>query len=127
MNTSKKYLDVLAKALYKRSLTAGIVDEKKVRIITGKLINQNPFKLTHILKTYKRLISEKLKKEEIIIETNNKITLQKSVVDNLKKIGHITKVTNKTNPNITYGARIYQGDWIWDNTLEVKLEQIILN
>ncbi len=124
MNTSKKYLNVLSKSLYKKSLSRGLVDEKKVKIILNQLAKQNPAKLSSILKTYKRLIVQKLSREEIIIETNDKITFQKSFIDNLKKKTGAVKITNKTNPKIVFGAKVYNGDWIWDETLEEKLHQI---
>jgi F0F1-type ATP synthase delta subunit len=29
------------------------------------------------------------------------------------------------NPHLTTGARITHGDWVWDETLDSKLEQIV--
>lgn len=124
MNTSKKYLNLLSRSLYKKSLTQGLVDEKKVRIILIHLEKRQPAKLSSILKTYKRLIGQKLASEEIIIETNDKITFQKSFIDNLKKNTGAVRIINKTNPKIVFGAKVYNGDWIWDETLEEKLHQI---
>lgn len=124
MNTSKKYLNLLSRSLYKKSLSQGLVDEKKVRIILNHLEKQKPAKLSSILKTYKRLIGQKLSQEEIIIETNDKITFQKSFIDNIKKNTGAVRIINKTNPKIVFGAKVYNGDWIWDETLEEKLHQI---
>lgn len=124
MNTSKKFLNLLSRSLYKKSLNKGLVDEKKVRIILNHLGKQKPAKLSSILKTYKRLISQKLAVEEIIIETNDKITFQKSIIDNIKKNTGAVRITNKTNPKIVFGAKVYSGDWIWDQTLKGKLNQI---
>ncbi len=125
MKSSKKYFEQLAKTLFKKSITAGTVDEEKVRIILKELSSKKPIGLSSILKTYKRLIAHKLTEEQLTIETNDKITLQKSFTENLKKRTGARKILNKTNPNIVFGARIYHGDWIWDNTLEGKLKQLI--
>jgi F0F1-type ATP synthase delta subunit len=124
MNTSKKYLNLFSKSLYKKSLNQGLIDEKKVRIILSQLDKFKPAKLSSILKTYKRLIGQKMAREEIIIETNDKMTFQKSFVDNLKKKTGAVRIINKTNPKIVFGVKVYNGDWIWDETLEGKLNQI---
>ena len=124
MNTSKKFLNLLSRSLYKKSLNKGLVDEKKVKIILNHLEKQQPAKLSSILKTYKRLVCQKLAQEEIIIETNDKITFQKSFIDNIKKNTGASRIINKTNPKIVFGAKIYNGDWIWDETLKGKLNQI---
>lgn len=127
MNTSKKHLNLISKSLYKKSLSQGLVDEKKVSLILTQLDKVKPAKLSSILKTYKRLITQKLSREEIIIETNDKITFQKSFIDNLKKNTGASRIINKTNPKIVFGAKIYNGDWIWDETLKSKLKQITLS
>ena len=125
MKSSKKYFEQVAKTLYKKSLTGGNLDEKKVHTILKGLSFQKPAGLSSILKIYKRLIAHKLQEEEIIIETNDKITPQKSFIENLKKKTGAQRVINKTNPDIVFGTRIYHGDWIIDNTLSSKLEQIV--
>lgn len=124
MNTSKKFLNLFSRSLYKKSLNKGLVDEKKVKVILKQLEKQQVAKLSYILKTYKRLISQKLASEEIIIETNDKITFQKSFIDNIKKSTGAVRIINKTNPKIVFGAKVYNGDWIWDDTLDSKLKQI---
>lgn len=124
MKTSKKYFESVAHTLYKQSLTSGQVDEKKIKLILTILAKEKPAGQTQILKAYKRLITNKLNSEEIIIETNDKITLQKNTVDNLKKKTGAKRVIYKTNKDITFGARITHGDWIWDDTLEGKLKQL---
>lgn len=127
MNTSKKYLDSLAKSLYKKSLTGGNVDEKKVRAILKEISTQKISKITTVLKTYKRLLEEKISKEELIIETNDKITLPKKVEDELKKKTGVKRIINKTNKDIVFGTKITHGDWVFENTLESKLQNIIKN
>lgn len=127
MNTSKKYLDNLAKSLYKKSLTEGNLDEKKVKLILKELTSARIAKLSTILKTYKRLVSEKLGKEEIIIETNSPVTLSPSFVNELKKKTGAKSVKNIVNHDIVFGAKITHGDWVLEDTLESKLKQIVNN
>lgn len=127
MKSSKKYYSQLAKNLYKKSLTQGTLDEKKIRDILKELSLQKPAGLSTILKVYKRLVTHKLHEEEVVIETNDKIHLQKSFTQHLKKGSGAQRIVNKTNPTIVFGAKIYYGDWVWDNTLEERLKQLTTN
>jgi len=124
MKSSKKYYQQVAKALFKKSVAVGALDEKKAHQILTELVKNKPAGLTSILKSYKRLISHKLKQEEIIIETNDKMTLQQTFVDNLKQKTGAKRIVNKSNSEIIFGTKIYHGDWIWDDTLSEKLKQI---
>lgn len=124
MTKNKKTLDKIAKALFKKSQTNGNIDDKKVKLILSELTKIKPSGLSSILKTYKRLVVEKLSFEEIILETNDKISVQKSLVDELKKKTGAIRVKNITNPNIVFGLKITHGDWIWDETLGSKLKQL---
>lgn len=124
MKSSKKYYEKIAKSLFKKSMINGAIDDKKAHQILSELSLNKPAGLTSILKSYKRLITHKLKQEEIIIETNDKITLQKTFVDNLKKKTGTKRIINKSNSKIIFGTKIYHGDWIWDDTLSGKLKQI---
>lgn len=125
MTKNKKALGKIAKSLFKKSLTNGNVDDKKVLTVLKELSKLKPAGLSSILKTYKRFIVEKLSFEEIILETNDKITLQKSFASQIKKKTGAIRVINKTNPNIVFGAKITHGDWIFDETLENKLKQLM--
>lgn len=124
MKSSKKYIEQVARALYKKSLTAANLDEKKVHTILKELSFKKPAGLSSILKAYKRLVANKYRHEEIVIETNDKIIPQKSFVENLKKKTGARRVVTRTNPEIIFGAKIYHGDWIFDDTLSGKLEQL---
>ncbi len=122
---NKKNINNIAKTLFKKSITDGLVDENKVRVILKELTSIRPVGLTTILKTYKRLLLEKLSFEEVILETNDRITLQKNYVDEIKKKTGAVRINNQTNQQIVFGAKITHGDWIYDDTLESKLDQIV--
>ncbi len=121
--TGKKELK-LAKLLAKKSTTGTTVDAHKVKIVLKELSNQKLSHPTQILKTYKRLISDALRKEEVVVESANKITNLKDFERNLKKKTQAKRIKYITNPQIVAGARIIHGDWIYDATLDAKLEQL---
>ncbi|MCR4325121.1 MAG: F0F1 ATP synthase subunit delta [Candidatus Curtissbacteria bacterium] len=124
---SKKKQKQIAKFLFKRSLTGGFVDEKKIKIILASLSKENSAGIVGILKSYKRLIEAAIAREEVIVEVGSAITNAKSIEKKLLEKTGARRVIFKLNSQIVFGARVKHGDWIWDDTLDAKLEQIILN
>jgi len=115
-----KNLEKIAKSLFKKSLNNdGLVDTKKVQIILNTIVFQKPPQLIKILRKYKKLIEAALSREELVVETAEKLSSQKKFA----KTGS-TRINYKINPNIVLGARITHGDWVWDETLQAKLENL---
>ncbi len=114
----------IAKSLFKNSLDSqGFVDPKKAhQILTGFSKEKGLGKIA-ILRSYKQLIENVLKKEVMVIESAAKVQNKQLEKDLIKKTG-ARKVTFQINPDIIIGARVSVGDWIYDQTLEEKLNQI---
>lgn len=123
MKTKKK--TKIAKIMFKNSLDSdGFVSAAKVKVQIGQFTKAKPQGLSQILKAYKRLIETSLRKEEVLVESAAKVTsLKKNEAELLAKTA-ARKVTYKINPKIILGARIMHGDWIWDETLDSKLNQL---
>lgn len=114
----------IAKLFFKKSLTKGYVDTQKVRQIL-KLAGSNELAHpTRVLKSYKRLIENALAKETIIVESASQIANEKKYDQELMSKTGATKVVHKINPQIVIGAKITHGDWIYDDTLDNKLNQL---
>lgn len=120
MSSKKKYKQI-AKVMLRASLKDGQVDPKSVNGALKEVISQKPAGLIKILKIYKNLISAKLAKEELIIEAAMLPPFSKSTL--LKKTG-AQRIIFKKNPQLIFGAKIKHGDWIWEETLDSKLNQI---
>lgn len=116
----KKYTQI-AKKMLKASLKNNVVDARLVNKILREVISQKPHGLTKILKIYKQLISTKLAQEELVIEAATLPSLSKTSL--LGKTG-AKRIVVKINPNIIFGTKIKHGDWIWEETLDSKLNQI---
>ncbi|OGD89487.1 hypothetical protein A3I53_03605 [Candidatus Curtissbacteria bacterium RIFCSPLOWO2_02_FULL_40_13b] len=125
MNSSKKKSQV-AKFLFKKSLKNGNVDPLRVHHILKIVGNLKPPESVVILKNYKRLIKEKIAKEEVIIEIPKKPANSKVFEQQLLKMTKAKKIIYKLNPKIVFGAKITHGDWIYDTTLQTKLEQLTI-
>ncbi|SRR3989344_2994457 len=120
-----KNLEKIAKSLFKKSLNNdGLVDTKKVQIILNTIVFQKPPQLIKILRKYKKLIEAALSREELVVETAEKLSSQKKFEQNLFAKTGSTRINYKINPNIVLGARITHGDWVWDETLQAKLENL---
>jgi len=123
MITRKKQIQI-AKAMLKKSLKSGLVDSKLVSFVLREIISQKPQGLTKILKVYKRLVENKLKKEEILIESAQKVANQKQLEQEFTKNTGVKRINFKINPKIVFGAKVTSGDWIYDATLDAKLNQL---
>ena len=120
---TKKNLKI-AKGLFKKSLDQkGFVDIKKVKSILIQITKEKPQGTVSILKVYKRLVENALSREEIKVESPVKIASRHLEVELLKKTG-ARKIIYQINKNLTFGARIIHGDWIWEETLDSKLSQL---
>lgn len=124
--TTKKKIEKLAKSFFKQSLTDGLIDEGKVRKNLNLLTSLKPPGLVQILKIFKRLTLQKLSKEEVLIETADKKAISEFEPFFLRKT-QARKIKYRQNPKIIFGAKIIHGDWIWDATLQAKLEQLTVN
>lgn len=116
----KKYIKI-AKAMLRASLKNGLVDSKLVGKVLKEIISQRPSGLTKILKIYKSAVTAQLAREELIIEASALPSISKLAL--LSKTG-AKRIIFRKNPEIIFGARIKNGDWIWEETLNSKLEQI---
>lgn len=123
---TKKQIQI-ARILLTKSLDKnGIISSQRVHQILTAISKERPPGTAGILKAYRRLVQSKLKKEEVEVETAKVVeskNLQKMI---LRKTG-AKRVIFRTNPNLTIGAKITHGDWVWDETLDAKLEQLTSN
>ncbi len=124
--TSRTKLLKIAKTMANASLTANLVDANEVKKVTEAVISLNPANLTKILKIYKNLIENKMRKEEVTVEIPQKNAISKQFEQDIKKTTGAKRVSYVINPKLVAGAKITHGDWVYDQTLDTKLEQIIL-
>jgi len=123
MIAKKKQIQI-AKVMLKNSLSGGLVNSKLVSFVLREVISQRPQGLTKILKVYRRLVENKLKKEEILIESAQKVANQKQLEQEFTKNTGVKRINFKINPKIVFGAKVTSGDWIYDATLDAKLNQL---
>ncbi|OGD85625.1 hypothetical protein A2164_02175 [Candidatus Curtissbacteria bacterium RBG_13_35_7] len=124
---NRKKIYKIAKYMFKNSLTEGIVDAKKVNLVLKEIISKRPNHLTYILKLYKKLITQALAKEELIVESASLLPNQKSIEKQLLEKTGTQRIIYKTNPKFVLGAKITHGDWVYDQTLGAKLAQLTMN
>jgi len=125
--TSKNKLLKIAKTMYRQSLIDGTVSPKKVDAAVKSIIKLKPANLSKLLKTYKGLIETKLSSEELKVEIPQKTTTSKQFEKYLISKTGAKRVYYVINPKLLAGAKITHGDWVFDQTLDTKLEQLTIN
>ncbi len=120
---NKKKIAAVAKLLFKNSFSNGYLDEKKIISNLKVLTCQKPQGLVNILRFYKRLIAQARATEELQIESTE--TLNPNQEKELLTKTHARKIHYKLNPKMVFGAKIKHGDWIYEQSLENKLHQLI--
>ena len=123
---SSKQIKLIAKEMFKRSLENTKIDSQKVKAVLNEFYNQKEAKAAKILKIYKNLVSQALSWQEVIVETaldtigddQKRSILAKTEAQSVKVV---------KNPKIVAGAKIYHGDWVYDETLEGKLNLLTVN
>ena len=119
----KKIKD-LAKVMFKKSLTEGVVNPASVSAVLKETISQKPQNLKNILKFYKHLIESKIAREELIVETAQKTKeIEKMEKELLSKTG-ARRIKYKINPKMIFGLKITHGDFVYDASLDSKLKQL---
>src|SRR3990172_12716390 len=97
----KKIKD-LAKVMFKKSLTEGVVNPASVSAVLKETISQKPQNLKNILKFYKHLIESKIAREELIVETAQKTKeIEKMEKELLSKTG-ARRIKYKINPKMIF-------------------------
>lgn len=125
MNTRQK--TKIAKDLFKKSLSHDSVDSKKASALLKNLVSSKPQGLIGILKVYKRLIESKIAEETLTIESSTPTsTLKKFEKELMSKTG-AKKTKYIISPNLIFGAKITNGDWVWEDTLATKLQQLTIS
>lgn len=121
---SRKKQEKIVRYLFRNSLTNDTVDEAKVKEILRLITKEKPPQLLNILKIYKKMVERTLLKEELIIEAATKVADKKFEQEILNKT-KAKRIKYQIKPNLVLGMRITHGDWVYDETLQAKLAQLL--
>lgn len=121
---NRKKLAQIAKIMLKNSLTNGLADAKRVKVVLKDVASIHPSNLSAILKIYKKLVEKALLQEEITVELASPIKNLKKLESEIITQTGVKRVRFKINADIVFGTKITHRDWIWDNTLQAKLKQL---
>lgn len=115
----------IAKTMFAASLKNGLVDEAQGKQILSLVTRRKPQGLLKTLRLYKNLVDSAQNKEKVTIQSAAK--LDRQTLTRISAKTHTRKIAVTVNPRLVFGTRITHGDWVWDNTLEGKLEQLTAN
>lgn len=120
---NKKKIAAIAKLMLKNSFSNGFLDQKKIMTNLNILSSQKPQGLVNILRLYKRHIYQALNTEELNIESAEKLNTAQEI-EILAKT-NAKRINYNLNAKMVFGAKIKHGDWIYEQSLENQLNQIV--
>ena|SRR3989344_1605086 len=119
---AKRKITKIAKIMFKNSLKNRQLDNGRIRTIVSKIVKLKPEGFLKILKAYKKLVASQMAKEEILIESAT--PLNKNQEKEILTRAEAKNIRYKINKNMVFGAKITHGDWIYDASLDAKLQQL---
>lgn len=113
-----------AKKLFALSFVNESLDEKRVLYIVSEVLKDKTREKNALISAYTKLISEYIRYNQIQIEIPKGFSISQSEVELLAKKtkAKYTRIV-ESEKNI-FGAKITHGDWVYDNTLAAKLNNI---
>jgi F0F1-type ATP synthase delta subunit len=113
----------IARGLYKASLKNGMLDSIRAEKVLKEIVKLRPQGLIGILQNYSRLVSQALSWQTVVVESASVSGVHNLEKTLIKSTG-AQKVQFKHDPKLVFGARITHGDWIYEDTLASKLQQL---
>jgi F-type H+-transporting ATPase subunit delta len=117
----------IARSLYRDSLTAGRLDEGKVRQIVSGLAAAKPRELIPILKTYERLVRLEIERNTARVESAVALDggLQQQMTSQLQQIYRRPIAAEfGVNPELIGGVRVRVGSDVWDGSVANRLREL---
>jgi len=116
-----------AKELFRSSVVNGVLDEKRVRDVVGKVAQAKPRGYVEILSQFHRLVKLELERRTARVESAAPLTpeVQAEVT---KKLGNLygagLNISFAQNPSLLGGLRIKVGSDVYDGSVQARLENL---
>lgn len=121
--TGNKKLIQIAKIMFKNSMSRGYLDTSKAKRIISEVSAKKPAGLAKILTTYKKYLQRQIESEEIVIESAVPLPNKSMEKELLSKTG-ARRIKYQINIQMVTGAKIKHGDWLYDESLSGKLNNL---
>jgi len=116
------------KELFRSCIVNGVLDEKRVRQIVGKVIQAKPRGYIETLSHFERLLKLEVERRTARVESAVPLTpdIQAEVTSKLGKIyGQGLNVSFSQNPALLGGLRIKVGSDVYDGSVQARLEDLV--
>ena len=122
---SRKRGQQIAKLLCKKCcMSEGYIQPDKIHLVLKELTRQKPAGYTNVLKALKRQVARVQDREKVTVEAAQIPSNWKEFEKGLIERTHAKRILFKQNPEMIFGVKITHGDWVWEETLNSKLEQL---
>jgi len=116
-----------AKTLFRACVVDGVLNDDRVRLAIGKVVEGKPRGYVAILQQLQRLVKLDIDKRTAKVESATELSadLQASVKTNLeKKYGAGLSLIFSVNPGLIGGLRIQIGSDVYDGSVQGRLAQL---
>ncbi len=116
-----------ARRIYRLCSPEGRLDEEKLRIAIGKIVEAKPRDYRGILHALHRLVRIDNESRQALIESATELDAasRTRIEKNLnEKYGGGLSFTYKTNPDLLGGVRIRVGNDVWDGSVQSRLTRL---
>jgi F-type H+-transporting ATPase subunit delta len=117
----------LSKQLFRSSLTAGRIDDAKVRALVASIIEGKPRHYVAVLKEYQRLVRLELQSRHAVVESAEPLSADSGgrILQQLRVVsGPAVTAEYKVNPALIGGVRVKLGSNVWDGSIQGRLTNL---
>jgi F-type H+-transporting ATPase subunit delta len=117
-----------AKELFRDCIVNGVLDEKRVRNVVGKVAELKPRGYIEILSHFHRLVKLELERRTARVESATPLSadVQAEVTNKLGKLyGQGLNISFAQNPALLGGLRIKVGSDCYDGSVQARLEGLV--
>jgi F-type H+-transporting ATPase subunit delta len=117
-----------AKELFRDCIVNGVLDEKRVRNVVGKVAELKPRGYIEILSHFHRLVKLELERRTARVESATPLSadVQAEVTNKLGKLyGQGLNISFAQNPALLGGLRIKVGSDVYDGSVQARLEGLV--
>jgi F-type H+-transporting ATPase subunit delta len=117
-----------AKELFRDCIVNGVLDEKRVRNVVGKVAELKPRGYIEILSHFHRLVKLELERRTARVESATPLSadVQAEVTNKLGKLyGQGLNISFAQNPALLGGLRIKVGSDVYDGSVQARLDGLV--
>ena len=116
-----------SRQLARACMVDGKLDDSRIRLVVGKLIESKPRSYLGILENFQRLIAAEVERNKAVVESATPLdsSTQSGLQSSLsQRYGRPLALEFQVNPALLGGIRVKVGSDVWDGSVKARLEAL---